>query len=99
MYLDTIFAILNEFYPNEINSLKTSQDFCKIDWNSLIKKTKCKNSYDKGKALENLAYYFFNCINDIKITGKNIRCFTEEIICASALILMILFFGNLVQLF
>lgn len=79
MYLDTIFAILNEFYPNEINSLKTSQDFCKIDWNSLIKKTKCQNSYDKGKVLENLAYYFFNCINDIKITGKNIRCFTEEI--------------------
>lgn len=45
----------------------------------LIKNTKTTKSYDKGKALEDLAYYFFDCIEGIKVIDRNIRNSTEEL--------------------
>ena len=53
--------------------------FNEYKWSKLIEKTQVVNRYEKGRALEDLADYLFSCIEGIKVTGRNIRYFTEEI--------------------
>jgi Holliday junction resolvase-like predicted endonuclease len=48
-------------------------------WNTLLNKIRPDGNYEKGKAMEDLAYYFLSTISGIKITRKNIRYFTEEL--------------------
>lgn len=79
MYINEMFEILSPIYHKEIHNLNVKTKFNRKIWNSLFKEIKSSNNYVKGKSLEDLANYFLSCIKDIKVTGRNIRHFTEEI--------------------
>lgn len=78
-YLEVMFEIVEPIYKNEINHLKTNTKFDIDFWKSLLKEVNSSKNYEKGKAMEDLANYFLSCIEQIKITGRNARHFTEEI--------------------
>lgn len=71
--------ILSSIYTEEFKNLTTHLDFELNQWNRLLTKLYSPKNYDKGKSMENLANYFFRCIDGIQIRGRNIRHFTEEI--------------------
>ena len=71
--------ILSSIYPEEFKNLTTHIPFELNEWEHMFKKLYSPKNYDKGKSMEDLANYFFSCIDGIQIRGRNIRHFTEEI--------------------
>lgn len=72
-------SILEEIYEKEITDLSNRLEFNFSYFKKFINNLPSSTNYAKGKALEDLVAYFFSCINEFKITGRNIRNFTEEI--------------------
>ena len=78
LYYNDLIQILSKIYTKEYTTLKKH-----IVWEdslakSLIQKTASRDSQEKGKALEDLAFYFLSCIQGIKITSRNQKTSTEE---------------------
>lgn len=78
LYYNDLIQIISKIYTKEYNKLNEY-----ITWNdsiakSLIERTNSEGIQEKGKALEDLAFYFLSCIQGITITSRNQKTSTEE---------------------
>lgn len=79
LYLDEMTQLLLNVYNQEYIDLNKITILDQLKWNQLLNKINVDGNYEKGHAFEDLAEYFLSCIKGIKITGRNIKYFTEEI--------------------
>jgi Holliday junction resolvase-like predicted endonuclease len=78
-YLDTMYSLIKYIFPKAVETRLNTQPFNINLWRTFLDNLRPKENHLKGKAMEDLAYYFLNAISGLKITGRNIRYFTEEL--------------------
>lgn len=77
-YLSDMYAIISKYYKEEVSQKSTYTLFSNLKWKELLGKIDKGNNYDKGLQLEEIANYFIECIEGLKVTKRRAKTENEE---------------------
>ena len=79
VYLNNIYALLEQYYPKEICELKQTKTFERREFRHLLDASEEGTSYQKGIMWESVAAYMLERIAGLKVNGKRLRVARQEI--------------------
>lgn len=77
-YLPTIYKLISQYYKEEVLHKADAIGFSTIKWKELLQEIDKGNCYEKGISLEQIANYFVDCIEGIKVTKRRAKTKNEE---------------------
>lgn len=78
VYLPVIYELISKYYEAEVSQKSAYTMFSNKKWEELLEKIDKGNNYEKGIGLEEIANYFIECIEGLKVTKRRVRTENEE---------------------